>query len=82
MITVTDNQLTTLGGGNGRQGWSRHAPVRSGGMGGLPGSGADDGGPGGQGGRGSNGGAGGPGGGGGGGPSICVARGPGRACCS
>ena len=75
MITVTDNQLTTLGGGNGGKG-GVGTPGQTGGMGGLPGSGADDGGPGGQGGRGSNGGAGGPGGGGGGGPSICVARGP------
>ncbi len=48
-ITVTDNQLTTLGGGNGGKGGAGTAG-QTGGMGGLPGSGADDGGPGGQGG--------------------------------
>jgi len=76
MITVSDNQLSTLGGGNGGKGGAG-TPGQAGGMGALGGSGADDAGPGGQGGRGSNGGAGAPGGGGGGGPSICVARGPG-----
>ena len=75
-ITVTDNQLTTLGGGRGGKGGAG-ALGQLGGSGGMPGGAADDGGAGGMGGAGSAGGAGAPGGGGGGGPSICVARGAG-----
>ena len=76
MITVTNNDIMTAGGGHGGKGGNGSAG-QSGGMGAHGGNGADDGEPGGAGGSGSSGGAGGPGGGGAGGPSACLAHGSG-----
>ncbi|MFH2006628.1 MAG: PE-PGRS family protein [bacterium] len=74
VVTVTQNEITVVGGGAGGAGGDGVAG-QLGGVGGSGGSSYDDSGAGGSGGAGSNAGAGGPGGGGGGGPSACLAYG-------
>ncbi len=75
-LILTDNDITTDGGGNGVNGGTGQRG-QNGGVGGLGGPLWDDGGNGGNGGNGSNGGHGGPGGGGGGGPCAILAFAPG-----
>lgn len=75
-VIVTDNDITTDGGGDGADGGTGQRG-QTGGLGGQGGDLWDDGGNGGDGGNGSNGGHGGPGGGGGGGPCAILGFAPG-----